>query len=499
MAINYTNADKAKYMTGQYLKEIKLRFPQIGLTLFNDEIYSESLSLEESIFDGNGELSVIGCISNRFSIEIRNQGVSLKNKAIEVQIRIDGGSWNDLFTGYVDSVETVRDRSYQKLQCYDALYQYQDKNFFPKYNTLPSSFTVKTLRDAFFNYLSVSQESTTLVNDAIVLNKNIEDGEIACIDVIRAICQMNGVFGKIDASGTFRYIDLTMPSEFLPYPDDNLFPDDDLYPSKNTGETIYIDKYRNIKYEDYELASITGVTVRDGASDTEYGQAGTSGNMLLIEGNMLCSGLDALTKTSIAGGVLSKAETWVYQPFEATSVGLPFVNCGDAVAYYVYDYSSGEPVTHVMGFSVMSRYLKGIQWMTDTYSARGDEYQPEVIPVDRSGGGNSKEVEQIKQDVSELQTEVSGKQNFINSDLLVPTGSGSTGDLCFYSPNGDGDNRKDLYRYENGHWVEIFPVNVITDAVTPATIGKLRNIVISNYDIGAGAQLDEGTIYLVVD
>ena len=53
MAINYTNADKAKYMTGQYLKEIKLRFPQIGLTLFNNEIYSESLSLEESIFDGN--------------------------------------------------------------------------------------------------------------------------------------------------------------------------------------------------------------------------------------------------------------------------------------------------------------------------------------------------------------------------------------------------------------------------------------------------------------
>ena len=495
MAINYTNADKAKYMTGQYLKEIKLRFPQIGLTLFNDEIYSESLSLEESIFDGNGELSVIGCISNRFSIEIRNQGVSLKNKAIEVQIRIDGGSWNDLFTGYVDSVETVRDRSYQKLQCYDALYQYQDKNFFPKYNTLPSSFTVKTLRDAFFNYLSVSQESTTLVNDAIVLSKNIEDGEIACIDVIRAICQMNGVFGKIDASGTFRYIDLTVPSEFLPYPDDNLFPDDDLYPSKNTGETIYVDKYRNIKYEDYELAPITGVTVRDGASDTEYGQAGTSGNMLLIEGNMLCSGLDDLTKTSIAGGVLSKAETWVYQPFEATSVGLPFVNCGDAVAYYVYDYSSGEPVTHVMGFSVMSRYLKGIQWMTDTYSARGDEYQPEVIPVDRSGG-NAKDVEQIKQDVSELQTEVSNKQNYIDADILVPAGSAAEGDLRFHGVSGNG--HKQLYRYENGSWVLTYPVNILTD-IAPATNGPLKNIVISNVDIGSGATLEAGTLYLVVN
>lgn len=483
MAINYTNADKAKYMTGQYLKEIKLRFPQIGLTLFNDEIYSESLSLEESIFDGNGELSVIGCISNRFSIEIRNQGVSLKNKAIEVQIRIDGGSWNDLFTGYVDSVETVRDRSYQKLQCYDALYQYQDKNFFPKYDTLPSSFTVKTLRDAFFNYLSVSQESTTLVNDAIVLSKNIEDGEIACIDVIRAICQINGVFGKIDASGVFRYVELSMPSEFLPYPDDNLFPDDDLYPSKNTGETIYIDKYRNIKYEDYELAQITGVTVRDGASDTEYGQAGTSGNMLLIEGNMLCSGLDSLTKTAIAGGILSRADTFVYQPLEATSVGLPYVNCGDAVAYYVYDYSSGEPVTHVMGFSVMSRYLKGIQWMTDTYSARGDEYQPEVIPVDRSGGG-SKDVEQIKKDISDIEETIeeqgeaiSGKQDFIDVDILEPSGSASEGHITLFEVTDSGNSMYRWYRMENGSWRKMnfarFGTSDLVPGVTDLPTGEI--------------------------
>ena len=290
-----------------------------------------------------------------------------------------------------------------------------------------------------------------------------------------------------------------MPSEFLPYPSDELFPGADLYPSDSTQETVYIDKYRNIKYEDYEVAQITGVTVRDGTGDENYGEAGSSGNVLLIEGNMLCNGLDQDVKEAIATAILSKVNLCVYTPFEAETVGLPYIECGDAIAFYVYDYSSGTPETHIMGFTVMSRYLKGIQWLTDTYSARGDEYQPEVIPIERSSGGNSRDVEQIKQDVSELQTEVSGKQNYINSDLLVPTGSGSTGDLCFYSPNGDGDSRKDLYRYENGHWVEIFPVNVITDAVTPTTIGKLRNIVISNYDIGAGAQLDEGTIYLVVD
>ena len=40
MAVNYTDSDKAKYMTGQYLKEIKLHFPEINLTVLNNEIYS---------------------------------------------------------------------------------------------------------------------------------------------------------------------------------------------------------------------------------------------------------------------------------------------------------------------------------------------------------------------------------------------------------------------------------------------------------------------------
>lgn len=499
MALNFSDSDKAKYMTGQYRKEIKLYFPQLSLTVLNGQIYGESLSLEEAIFDGNGELSVIGCISNRFSIEIRNQGVQLKNKTIQVSIRIDNGSWNRIFTGYVDSVETVRDRSYQKLMCYDALYKYQDKNFFDTYDALTFPVTIKTLRDALFTFIGVTQETITLVNDTVSIEQTIDDGELAVIDVVRAICQMNGVFGKMGADGKFHYVDIKVPSEFLPYPSDELFPGADLYPSDSTQETVYIDKYRNIKYEDYEVAQITGVTVRDGTGDENYGEAGSSGNVLLIEGNMFCNGLDQDVKEAIATAILSKVNLCVYTPFEAETVGLPYIECGDAIAFYVYDYSSGTPETHIMGFTVMSRYLKGIQWLTDTYSARGDEYQPEVIPIERSSGGNSRDVEQIKQDVSELQTEVSGKQNYINSDLLVPTGSGSTGDLCFYSPNGDGDSRKDLYRYENGHWVEIFPVNVITDAVTPTTIGKLRNIVISNYDIGAGAQLDEGTIYLVVD
>ena len=400
MALNFSDSDKAKYMTGQYKKEIKLYFPQLSLTVLNDEIYEESFSLQEAIFDGNAELSVIGCISNRFGIEIRNQGVQLKNKTIQVSIRIDNGSWNRIFTGYVDSVETVRDRSYQKLMCYDALYKYQDKNFFDTYNALTFPVTIKTLRDAIFSFIGISQESTTLVNDGVSIPQTIEDGELAVIDVIRAICQMNGVFGKVDAYGVFKYVQITLPSEVLPYPS-GFYPGE-LYPVAEGSETVYIDKYRDgtLSFEDYELAAITVVTVRDGTSDTEYGQYGNAGNMLLIEGNILCQGLSQATKNTIAQNIFDKVKYCVYRPFSVTNPGLPYIECGDAIAYYVYDYSSGEPVTIIMGCTVMSRYLKGIQWMTDTFEARGDEYQPEVKPV-------SYEMN-VEQQITVIENEISG-------------------------------------------------------------------------------------------
>lgn len=408
MALNFSDSDKAKYMTGQYLKEIKLYFPQKALTILNDEIYGESLSLEEAIFDGNNELSICGCISNRFSIEIRNQGIQLKNQNILVSIRIDGGSWNCIFTGYVENVETVRDRSYQKLQCYDILYRFQNKNFFNTYSSLNFPVTINTLRNALFNFIGIQQESITLVNDNVSIEQTIEDGELAVIDVIRAVCQMNGVFGKVGADGIFYYKELQIPNDYLPYPSDEIFPGSDTFPANANQETIYIDKYRSASYEDYELAQITGVIVRDSVSDEEAGEAGTSGNQLLIEGNILCNGLDQVAKNLIAAAILTKVETCVYTPFEVEAVGLPYVEVGDAVAYYIFDYSSGEAETEIMGFSVMSRYLKGIQWLTDTYTARGDEYQPEVK---YTSGNEKNEIEAVKTEVSTVKSDVSNKQD----------------------------------------------------------------------------------------
>ena len=423
MALAFSDSDKAKYMSGQYKKEIKLYFPELSLTVLNDNIYAESMTLEESIFDGNGELSIIGCISNRFGIEIRNQGAKLKNKVIQVSIRIDNGFWNRIFTGYVESVETVRDHSYQKLSCYDALYKYQNKDFYSTYSGLTFPVTISSLRNALFNFMGITQKNQSLPNDSISIPQTIEDGEISCLDAVRAICQMNGVFGKINAAGNFQYYDLEMPSDFMPYPATDVFPSTDFYPSDGSESvTDYIDKYKNISFEDYETAHFTGVNVRDNQSDVNEGLYGTTGNILLIEGNMWCQGLGLSTKETIAQNIYNKIKDTVYQPFEATSVGCPWIECGDAVAYYVFDYSSGEPITDVMGFTVLSRYLKGIQWLEDTYSANGTEYQPEVKPVSLEGDA-SQEMQNLENAVSTISSEINNKQDTLTAGTGIQISS----------------------------------------------------------------------------
>ena len=423
MALNFSDSDKAKYMTGQYRKEIRLYFPQLNLTVLNDQIYEESLSLEEAIFDGNGALSVIGCISNRFSIEIRNQGVQLKNKTIQVSIKIDNGSWNRIFTGYVESAPKTRDKSYQKLQCFDMLHKYEAKNVFSTYNGLTFPCKIKTLRDAIFNAIGISQQSISLENDDEYVNKTVEDGELAAIDVIRAVCEGNGVFGKINADGTFKYLDLTISQDVLPYPD-GFYPDE-AYPVSAEGEANYIDKYYDgtLLFEDYEVATITGVTVRDGTSDTSYGQYGSAGNMLLIEGNMLFQGLNLTAKNRIAQKIFNKVQYITYKPFEVQTPGLPYIECADAISIYVYDYSSGEPVTDIMSFSVMARYLKGIQWLTDQFKATGDEYQPEVQPVSYEDDA-SQDIDRIENEISGIDTRINGMSDDItNLQNLITYGT----------------------------------------------------------------------------
>lgn len=460
--IQISDAEKAKWESGRYKKTLMISFPDMQLSIMEGGIYGESVTLKESLFDGNGALDVSGCISSSFSVEIRNQGYQFKGQRILAQIKIDNGNYMTLFNGYVDSVETVRDRSYQKLQCYDKLNYVGSKNVGYRISQLGDQFTIKSLRDTICQYVGITQMSATLPNDNVSVVNNY-DSEVAFIDVLKSICQINGVFGIINRDGYLEYRKLAYWADYLPYPSNDIYPSSELFPGTiDTPNHEYIDAYQTIKYEDYTVEPIDKVVVRSGSSDAEYGEYGTGTNVIYIDNNLV-EGLTDAVKDAIAENIYNNIYDISYRPFDGVAIGRPYVEVGDSVTYYVYDYSTGQAVSHLMTYNVLTRTLKGIQWLRDEYSASGDQYQPE-IRLDGSAAAAEKAVEAVKGDISDIRQDISdiyaNKQNFINSDILVPSQTGTEGDLCFKGTSGV--SLKDLYRYENGAWVKVKFDNRIT-------------------------------------
>lgn len=91
-----------------------------------------------------------------------------------------------------------------------------------------------------------------------------------------------------------------------------------------------------------------------------------------------------------------------------------------------------------------------------------------------------------------------GFQKFIDQDTIAPSGSGNTGELMFVG--GEGNNEKDLYRYEDGGWVKVELGPVLEGDITVTTpTTPLRHISISTYDMGEGEPAADDTIYLVIE
>lgn len=539
--ITITDAERKKWESGQYRKSLTISFPNINAEFPESLIYSESMVLKESLFDGNGALDVFGCVSSSFSVNIRIPQLSpsstlypsddlypgqietaLKGQYIEASIRISTNTKRKIFRGYVDSVETMRSQGYMKLQCYDKLHYYADRNVYSAYATLGSTFTVKQLRNKIMQALGISQKAVNLPNDNVVLSKTYEGTELAFIDAVKAICQMNGVFGLLNRSDSFEYRQLSYFYGDLPFPSDNLFPSNDLYPANTvTANHDYIDAYESMVYEDYEVEKIGKVIIRDSSSDTEYGEYGSGSNAYVIE-NIFLKGLSQATKTEIATGIYSIVKDITYRPFTGVALGRPYMEVGDAVSYYVYNYNDGgTQSTTVMTFNILSRVLKGIQWLRDEYTASGSQYQPIVkFTLPDKVDALEDDVKQLEEDIKGITTEVediSGDISDIQDDIgdIKDDVSGITDDIEDIKDNVSdlSDNVSGLSDDVSGMSDDISDIKDDVTALQDTTtqqgnsitalqgdVADLQGLItISNVDIGVGAPLDSGHVYLVYE
>lgn len=380
------------------------------LVFSNKDIQWESFELEESLCS-DSELRFGSCEASSLKIRIHNNFIPMKGKCLIISETLEGKTDAPFQFGIykVDSDKPTADRKYREITAYDAMYDILNADASTWYNTIlpndDSTVTLGQFRKSFVEYFGLKENPPIfgydengnaiygLINDNITIEKTIRVGENTEIDngekevsminessltgkdVITAICEINGCFGHIGRDGKFHYIYLKKDIMGL-YPSDTLFPDHapwylkqsetgHLYPQSPESARIGNGAYKGCTYEDYLVRKIEKIQIRKEENDSG-GEYGDGKNKYVIEGNFLAYGKNAGSLRYIARNILSEVKDVVYRPFSAECQGNPCLEVGDAVSL--------STKYELIESYILKRTLKGIQSISDSYAAEGQEY-----------------------------------------------------------------------------------------------------------------------------
>lgn len=365
--------------------EYKLYFSDIGLTIDNETIHQESVTLKQSICDAE-ELEFGGCIASEFSFEVSEIiTTELKNKKFTSTLVLYGENISNIeipigvFT--VDNVEMVNDKDYKKVTAYDDLKHASETDVSEWYNSIFATETTpvyfKDFKKQLLTYLRISYVDKTLPNDNMVIKKTIKPstGSITGQYLLRMIAELQGGFGIINRDGKFDIINLAETNT------ENLYFGSDTYT-----------EYRELKFEEYECKPITCLKIS--TDDEDVGQTIGSDltNPYLISGNIFTYGKTAEELTSIGNNILPYIKIG-YRPVTSKSKGVPYIDIGTKI---IYSKSSGNIESYIL-----SRELNGIHGMTDDFTAKGIEYRKNEVTQNTI-------VEQLKAKTLKIQKSVDG-------------------------------------------------------------------------------------------
>ena len=251
--------------------------------------------------------------------------------------------------------------------------------------------TVRNFRNSLFSNLGITQEARTLINDNLTISANFKSFVDApsATDIMKWICQLNGVYGQYGRDKKFHYRELNALSEGT-YPAEDLYPGVDTFPSaENAGVTINTSDYVSLTYEPYTTDYITKVVIIDGGG-LDQGQAGVEGNTFIVQDNPIAFNVNM---QSAARALLAKINVVNHIPvIKMKCVGLPYVECGDTFLSYTRK--------NICRSYVLQRTLSGIQALFDEYSSDSDkDYPPYKATTKSMTNADRKKILQIQSDI----------------------------------------------------------------------------------------------------
>lgn len=395
-----------------YLPSLNLHINSPGT---NDKLIHGSFELKESLCSDR-DLRFGSCEASEVKFIAADIFHDIKGKDMSIDQGI--GGYTVPFGKYkIDSCKKQDDLRYKEIIAYDKLAGI-DINVADWYNGLfptgNETYTLKQFRSSLLAHLGIEEVDQTLPNDNMIVTKTIEPSQISGRTVLEATVELNGAFGHINRQGKFVRIVL-QPSYGL-YPSETLYPSEDLYPVAETdtsytqedivADTVSKAMYQSVRFEEYTVKEIDKLQIR--AEENDIGAiVGTGTNAYVIEGNFLVFGKSAAELEQIAINAFGNMAKRPYRPYEAQSIGLPYIEVGDALQFATDD--------SVVGY-VLQRTLTGIQALKDEFEAPGSEEREqnfgvnkEIIQLQGKATRIQKDVDGVRVEVEDLEQDTASK------------------------------------------------------------------------------------------
>lgn len=315
-------------------------------TLTAEDFVDDGFILEENLCSAS-QIAFGACEAAAVEVHIASTAASFVGKTLNVKL-----GENALGNYKVVSDERASDGETRILKAYDALYDINGQDVAAWYESIDWNVvtTLKQFRESFFRYLGITQATANLVNDGMPVKKTMDATSCSGATILQAICEINGVFGHMNANGQFQYVSL----------------------SEGNAVSVNDDEVLDTMTEDFTVPAFDGVLVRTEEGDIggQYPASGAQ-NQYIITGNFLCYGKTTAELQSIAQNALSKIGDKTYVPFEAE------LECQGNIALGGKVTIPTEPATFTS--YVLQRKLVGFEDLEEYFVAQGSpEYVPDV-------------------------------------------------------------------------------------------------------------------------
>lgn len=438
------------FYTDGVAKQLNISVVGENTVISNNDLHDNNFELTERLMSDT-QLRFGSCESSVLKFRVSNTFNPLKDKLLVVSAKVHFEKEPFLYGTYkVFSDTPTSDRQYRDIVAYDYMHEIINANVSDWYNSIlpdnEAEVSLREFRSSFASFFGLEEEETALCNDEMIVKRTIDASDISGKMLLSSICEINGCFGHIGRNGKLQYVVLKKSYKAV-YPEKEIYPENNLFPggggwaglsepTNRLGKAIYPGesvrpkeniyplaefienkgsaRYRKAKYEDYNANKITKLQIRKEENDIGV-IVGDGTNCYIVQNNILVYGKSHEELQEIANNMFEKIKDVEYTPFECEVKGNPCVEVGDSVSVDV----KGKRIDSY----VLTRTLKGIQGLMDTFSANGKKEQSEKINstqkaiIELRGKGNV-----LTRTVEETRSYIYDTEQRLSSEILQQAG-----------------------------------------------------------------------------